>query len=602
LAALPGGQWESLVQGSRYVWAAPTSDPRGLQSPDGSSRTAATYYDPVAVKVHVSFPTAYSGNLHLYALDVDGNRQQTVTVDDGSGPRTVDLTDFSQGAWITLPISVAANGTLSITATRQAGANAVLSAIMLGDAGPPPAPVEVVQTDPSLSQSMASQPGLQLVSARPTGIPVIDVNDQTRFQQFSGIGAAMTDSSAWLIYNKMSSSQRAALMQDLFGQTGTGLPAPPIHLNFLRVGVAATGAMTVTPAYSYDDMPAGQTDPNLTNFSISHDLPYIIPTLQQALQINPGLEILASPWSPPGWMKSNDALNNSNNSGSLLAGDYDAFARYLVKFIQAYQSQGIPISAMTPNNEPTASSPYPGLNLPEANEAQFIAQNLKPALSAANLSTRIYGTDLSWDRLSYASPLTSDPNAGPDVAGTAWHCYFGSPTVMTQLQQQAPSKDQIVDECSPEIRSFGTPEFLISALRNWATSASIWSVALDPNGNPIQTPNHCGGCRGAVSIDQTTGAVTFLPKYYQLGQVSAFVQPGATRIDSPNFVTYGTDTSNIETISSGLDDVAFLNPDGSKVLIANNNSSAPITFGVGSNGSYYTYTIPAQAMTTFVWR
>jgi glucosylceramidase len=465
-----------------------------------------------------------------------------------------------------------------------------------------PPPVQVVQTDAGLSQEMAPQPQIPFSAPPPPGMPVLDVNDQVRYQRFAGIGAAMTDSSAWLIYNKMSSSQRAALMQDLFGQTGTGLPAPPIHLNFLRVGVAATGAMTVTPAYSYDDMPAGQTDPNLTNFSVSHDLPYIIPTLQQALQINPGLEILASPWSPPGWMKSNDALNNSNNSGSLLAGDYDAFARYLVKFIQAYQSQGIPISAMTPNNEPTASSPYPGLNLPEANEAQFIAQNLKPALSAANLSTRIYGTDLSWDRLSYASPLTSDPNAGPDVAGTAWHCYFGSPTVMTQLQQQAPSKDQIVDECSPEIRSFGTPEFLISALRNWATSASIWSVALDPNGNPIQTPNHCGGCRGAVSIDQTTGAVTFLPKYYQLGQVSAFVQPGATRIDSPNFVTYGTDSSNIETISSGLDDVAFLNPDGSKVLIANNNSSAPITFGVGSNGSYYTYTIPAQAMTTFVWR
>ena len=106
-----------------------------------------------------------------------------------------------------------------------------------------------------------------------------------------------------------------------------------------------------------------------------------------------------------------------------------------------------------------------------------------------------------------------------------------------------------------------------------------------------------------MSIDQTTGDVTFRPEYYQLGQVSAFVQPGAARIDSPNFVTYGVDSSNhFETISSGLDDVAFLNPDGSKVLVANNNSSSPISFAVESDGSYFSYTIPAQAMTTFAWQ
>jgi glucosylceramidase len=130
---------------------------------------------------------------------------------------------------------------------------------------------------------------------------------------------------------------------------------------------------------------------------------------------------------------------------------------------------------------------------------------------------------------------------------------------------------------------------------------AIWSVALEPNGDPIQKPNHCGGCLGAVSIDPQTGEATFRPEYYQLGQVSAFVQPGATRIDSPTFVTYSTDSSNIETVSPNLDDVAFLNPDGSKVLVAYNNSAAPISFAVGSDASYYTYTIPSQAMTTFVW-
>jgi O-glycosyl hydrolase len=368
--------------------------------------------------------------------------------------------------------------------------------------------------------------------------------------------------------------------------------------------MGASGAMTATPPYTYDDN-NNQPDPTLANFSIAHDDAYMIPTLQQALAINPSLQILANPWSPPAWMKSNDSLGNQNASGSLLSADYQPYANYFVKFIQAYQQDGIPIDAITPANEPTSNhggTPYPGLNLPESAEADFIANYLQPALSAAGLHPKIYGNDLSWDQFSpYASPLTADPAAGPDLNGMAWHCYFGSPTVMSQVQQQAPALDQIVDECSPEIRSFGTPEFLISTLRNWAGVAAIWSIALDPNGQPIQPGNHCGGCRGAVSIDQQTGAVTFRPEYYQLGQVSAFVQPGATRIDSTSFVTYGTNASNIETVSPGLDDVAFSNPDGSKVLVAYNNSTAPISFGVASNGSYYTYTIPPQAMTTFVW-
>jgi glucosylceramidase len=454
---------------------------------------------------------------------------------------------------------------------------------------------------------MASQPQLPRTTTPPPGIPIIDVNDQIRYQRFSGIGAAMTDSSAWLIANKMSPSQQSALMQELFGRpgSGSGLAAPPIHLNFLRIGIAATGAMTVTPAYSYDDTNNNQADSTLAGFSAAHDEAYIVPTLQQVLQTNPGLQILASPWSPPAWMKNNASLGNQSNEGTLKADPYPTYyANYLVKFIQTYeQKYNIPIAAITPANEPTVATQYPGLNLPEPQEASFIANDLAPALSAAGLHTKIYGNDLSWDQFSkYASPLASDQNVGPDLAGIAWHCYFGNPNVMTQLQQQAPGLDQIIDECSPEIRSFGTPEFLISTLRNWASVDAIWSIALDPNGNPIQTPNSCSGCRGAVSIDQGTGNVTFLPEYYQLGQVSAYVQPGATRIDSPNFVTYSTSGFSPETVSSGLDDVAFLNPDGSKVLIANSTSSAPITFGVASNGTYFTYTISPGAMTTFVWQ
>jgi glucosylceramidase len=467
------------------------------------------------------------------------------------------------------------------------------------------APVTVVQTDPTLSEEMANQPERGLSEIAPQGVPVIDVDEQVRYQQFEGLGAALTDSSAWLIGNALAPQTRLALLQALFGAPGTTnvLGAPAIHLNFLRLAIGASGAMTAGAPYSYDDMPPGQSDPDLSQFSIAHDLPYTVPTVQQALAINPALQILANPWSPPAWMKANDALDNSGGNGTLLASAYRPLANYFVDFIEAYERLGIPIAALTPQNEPSSGGTgvsYPGLTLAAGDEARFIADDLAPALRAAGLATKIYGNDLSWNSLSYVAGLTGT-GAAADLAGIAWHCYFGSPTVMSQLHQAAPGLDQIVDECSPEIRPTGTPEYLISSLRNWASVVAVWALALDPAGGPIQPLNDCPGCTGPVTIDEQTGAVTLRPEYYQLGQVSAFVDPGAWRIDSQASVSYGVNSANMETASSGLDDVAFQNPDGSLVLVANNTSRAPITFAVQSDGRYFTYTIPARAMTTLVW-
>ena len=258
------------------------------------------------------------------------------------------------------------------------------------------------------------------------GLPVIDVDDTVRYQQFSGVGAAMTDSSAWLLDYELPADRRLALMQALFGNLGlpNALGVPAIHLNFLRVAIGSSGAMTVGAPYSYDDMPPGQSDSDLSNFSVAHDTSYLIPTLQQALAINPGLEILANPWSPPAWMKSNDSLDNLGGSGTLLASAYRPLARYIVKFIQAYERQGIPIDEVTPQNEPSSGgsgTPYPGLTLPAADEDQFISQDLSPALQAAGLNTKIYATDHNWDRQAYAnaSPPALRRATWPGSPGTA---------------------------------------------------------------------------------------------------------------------------------------------------------------------------------------
>jgi O-glycosyl hydrolase len=219
-------------------------------------------------------------------------------------------------------------------------------------------------------------------------------------------------------------------------------------------------------------------------------------------------------------------------------------ASYFVKFLQAYAGNGVPIDAITPQNEPSSGgggTSYPGLTLPESDEAQFIQQNLEPALRAAGLQTKIYGNDLSWNSSAYADALASGP-AASDLGGISWHCYFGSPTVMTELHQSDPGLDQIVNECSPEIRAFGAPEFLISSLRNWASIVSVWNVALNPQGGPKQAANGCPGCQGVVTVNEQAHNVSFGNEYYELGQVSSFVHPGATRIDSPNFVTYGVNS------------------------------------------------------------
>jgi glucosylceramidase len=464
---------------------------------------------------------------------------------------------------------------------------------------PSPAPAVVVtQTDPALGQDLSPQPGLSFSGAATGAVPVIDVNDQVRYQRFTGLGAAMTDSAAWLIEDNLAPASRTQLVHDLFSPAGIGL-------TFLRVPMGASDFTVSTNPYTYDDMPAGQSDPTLAHFSIAHDLSYIIPAIRQALQANPALRISANPWSPPAWLKLNDALDNRNDAGGLLSTAYQPLAGYFVKFIQAYAADGVPIDDIVPQNEPATppggGTAYPGLTLPDFAEAAFIANNLQPALTAAGLTTKVYGNDLSWDQLSYAQYLTAS-SAGRDLAGIAWHCYVGSPAVMTQLHQADPNLDQIVDECSPEIRSFGAPEFLISVLRNWASEAAVWNVALDPQGGPKQTNNGCPGCIGLATVNEQTQSFAFTTEYYQLGQVSGFVQPGAVRIDSPNFVTYGTNSSNgFESVSSGLDDVAFLNPDGSKVLITDNNSSAPISFAVQYGGQSFSYTSPARAMTTFRW-
>jgi glucosylceramidase len=453
--------------------------------------------------------------------------------------------------------------------------------------------VQVVQTSSNLSQRLSRLSNLRFGGAPPAGLPTLSVNAGLRYQQITGVGAAMTDTSAWLIYDELDSATRAALMNDLFGRNG-------IHLGFTLVPMGASDFTQNGQPYSYDDMPPGQTDPQLTHFSIAHDRAYILPALRQMLAVNPATKVFATPWTAPPWMKANKAYDNLGHLGSLLPSAYQPLANYFVKFIQAYAAEGVPVSAIAPENEPNAASAFPAMDFPEPDEAQWIAQNLQPALQQANLHPKLYGADVGWGSATYPTALVSSP-ARNALSGIAWHCYSGIPNVMTTLHPQTPTGEQILTECSPGITPYPVPEVLIGSLRNWSTAVTLWNLALDPSGGPVQPPNSgCHGCTGVVTVNEATGQVTFNPAYYQLGQFGAFLQPGAIRISSNTLVSFYQHGPNYG-VTSGLDDVAFLNPDGNRVLVAYNNSSAAIRFVVKWGRRAFAYSLPGRAMVTFRW-
>ena len=462
----------------------------------------------------------------------------------------------------------------------------------------PTSSVAVTQTSADLTQALSPRPRLRFSpTGALAGVPVINVDDTVTYQRFTGAGAAMTDSSAWLIWDELAPAARDALMRELFSVSGA-------HLNFLRVPMGASDYSVTGVPYTYADQPAGQSDPSLADFSVAHDEAYILPSLRAAHALNPSLYIEAVPWSPPAWMKASDALDNIDFAGTLLPQFYPTLARYFVKFLQAYAARGVNVTAIVPQNEPGAFTEYPGTQLSEQQEAGFIANDLRPALRAARLDPDLFGRDLSWGPLSAPTDPLVDQAASGAVTGLTWHCYHGSPTDMTAVHAAAPNGRQMVDECSTATGDiFSTSELLISSLRNYANAVAVWNLALDPSGGPVQPPDSgCGGCTGVVTINEQTGAYTLSPDFYQLAQLSHFVSPGAIRIASPNFVAYNLTSSYQTTITPGLDDVAFRNPDGSKVLFLYDNSATPITFDVRWDGSYVSYTIPAGATTTMDWR
>jgi len=419
----------------------------------------------------------------------------------------------------------------------------------------------------------------------------IDVDATNRYQTMVGFGAAITDASAWVIQNDMSSTQRTTLMNELFGR------ATGIGLSFTRLTIGASDFSR--SLYTLDDVPAGQTDYPLTNFSIAPMQTAVLPVVKSALAVNPGLSVMASPWSAPAWMKNNGSLIKSTDpsiQGTLLPQAYAAFAQYLGKFADAMQAEGVPLYAMTAQNEPAYEpTDYPGMLLAPASRATLIGQQLGPLLAQRAQAVRLLDWDHNWDNPSSPQTVLADTVAAPYVSGVAWHCYAGDVSAQNTVHTAFPTKDTYITECSggdwapvwADNLLWNVRTLIIGGTRDWAKGVLLWNMALDENHGPHT--GGCSNCRGVVTVNSGTGAVTRNEEYYALAHASKFVRPGAQRIDSSTGV-------------NGLESVAFRNSDdGSLVLIVANASGLTRSFSVRQGGQTFTAALPAGAIASYVW-
>lgn len=408
------------------------------------------------------------------------------------------------------------------------------------------------------------------------------IDDRIRYQAVQGFGAAWTDSAAYLLHGVAAPGAREQVMRALFTREIGG-----IGLSFMRIPMGASDI--ARSRYSYDDQPAGESDPMLAHFSIAHDRQDLIPLIRESLALNPRMVLMATPWSPPGWMKTSGTMIG----GTLLPSAAAAFAQYFVKFLRAYREAGIPVQYLTLQNEPLFQpQDYPGMSMPAATQLAVLRDDVLPALRAAGLPTRVLLYDHNWDRPDYPDSILSDPRVrtSGQVAGIAWHGYGGVPGAQTLLHEKYPRVGEFETESSggtwvhDQVRN--DFEEIIQVLRDYGRAYVKWSLALDQSRGPHD--GGCATCTPIVTVNTTTRAVTDSIEFATLGQFSRFILPGAQRVFSSD--------------ARGIESVALINPGGGHVLVAFNDTDRPNTFQVQWGARGWQYTLPAYSGATFTWR
>jgi glucosylceramidase len=407
----------------------------------------------------------------------------------------------------------------------------------------------------------------------------IRIDTTQTYQTIDGFGFALTGGSAMLI-NSLASDKKDALLKNLFLTDSSY-----IGVSYLRISIGASD-LSAEP-FTYDEVAAGLRDDNLQSFSITRENTDLIPLLQKIVALNPAIKIIATPWTAPTWMKT----NNNFVGGSLRTDCYDAYARYFVKYLKAMKDAGITIDAITPQNEPLNAYNNPAMLMQAEEQISFIKNYLGPQLRANNLDTKIIVYDHNLDHPEYAINVLNDVEASTYIDGSAFHLYAGNIETMSTVHIFHPTKNLYFTE--QYTASTGTfsgdlqwhiQNLIIGATRNWSRNVIEWNLASNSSLGP-HTTGGCTTCLGALTIGST---VSRNVSYYVIAHAAKYIRPGSVRIGS--------------NMISNLPNVAFKTPDGYKVLIVLNTNSVPSVFNINFKDKTISPTLAAGGVGTFVWK
>lgn len=404
-------------------------------------------------------------------------------------------------------------------------------------------------------------------------------------QEMLGFGGALTDATCYVL-SQMSASEREAVMHDLF--------APgEMAFNVCRTCIGASDYSRL--AYTFDE--SSEPDPELKKFSIDHDKAYILPVLKQARQVNPELFLFSSPWTPPGWMKSNGSMLG----GAMRKHSYAPYAQYFIKFLEAYKADGVIIDAVTVQNEVDADQDgrMPACLWGQEYEIEFVKDHLGPAIGKSGLGTKIWVLDHNYALWGRAVDELSDEDAYKYIDGIAWHGYAGEVSAMTRVHDAFPAKNAYWTEGGPD---YTQPDYQTdwakwaetfnSIVNNWARSITAWNVALDEKGNPNIGPFSCGG---TITIENGSHKITKSGQYWAFAHFTKHVKRGA-KVFATNGVGEHASNGDATPVTSA----GFRNPDGSHVVVlANRGDSKRAQLVLGSNA--LEVELPADSVHTLEW-
>lgn len=429
----------------------------------------------------------------------------------------------------------------------------------------------------ALFQSLSQTPSFATGTNRNPNVEFLVTSTQ---QTIDGFGYTLTQGSAYVMMTLLNSTQRTALLRELFD------PTDGIGISFLRIGIGATDLST--SVYTYNDLATG-TDVTMSKFSLNGpDLVYLIPVLKEIIAIAPSIKIIATPWSAPAWMKTNNSLSN----GNLKPEYYDAYALYFVKYLQAMQSHGLSIYAVSPQNEPLHCCNNPAMLMSSTEQTNFILK-LAPAIQNAGFSAKIIAYDHNCDNTQYPIDVLNGP-AGAYVDGAAFHLYAGNISALTTVHSATGKNVYFTEQYTGSTGSFlgdlgwHMQNVMIGGTNNWAKVALEWNLATDANFGP-HTNGGCTSCLGAVTVGN--GAYTRNVSYYIVAHMSKFIRPGAVHVSTSSGSSTLFATGFVNSSANG----------GSKVLVVYNNSQRDQPFNIKYNGQIATITLKKKSVGTYVW-